>query len=92
MLVNPVFTQNFKLVSEDVYDDKVPEGYIVGQSVKSDTLVQPGTEIVIYVSKGKQQVVLPSVVGYDYAEAEKRLTELGFKCIEKGDLRGQLPQ
>ena len=83
VLVNPVFTQNFKLVSEDVYDDKVPEGYIVGQSVKSDTLVQPGTEIVIYVSKGKQQVVLPSVVGYDYAEAEKRLTELGFKCIKK---------
>ena len=61
----------------------MPEGYIVGQSVKSDTLVQPGTEIVIYVSKGKQQVVLPSVVGYDYAEAEKRLTELGFKCIKK---------
>lgn len=83
VLVNPVFTQKFKLVSEEIYDDTVPEGYIIDQSVKADSLVTPGTEVVLYVSKGKKQVVLPNVVGYDYEEAEKRLTELGFECVRK---------
>lgn len=83
VLVNPVFTQKFKLVSEEVYDDTVPEGYIIRQSIKADTLVRPGTEIILYVSKGKQQIVLPNVKGYDYEEAEKRLTELGFECVKK---------
>lgn len=83
VLVNPVFTQKFKLVSEEVYDDTVPEGYIIRQSINADTLVRPGTEIILYVSKGKQQIVLPDVKGYDYEEAEKRLTELGFECVKK---------
>lgn len=88
VLVNPVFTQKFKLVSEEVYDDTVPEGYIVNQSVKADSLVTPGTEIILYVSKGKKQVVLPNVVGYDYDEAVERLTQLGFECVKKEVTQG----
>ena len=67
-------------VSIDVNNDEISEGYIVTQSIAADTMVQPGTTITLYVSKGKEKIVLPDVAGYDYEEAEKRLTELGFVC------------
>lgn len=77
---NPVFKANFKFEAQYVNNDEINEGYIVTQSIAADTMVQPGTTITLYVSKGKEKIVLPDVKGYDYEEAEKRLTELGFVC------------
>jgi serine/threonine-protein kinase len=77
---NPVFKANFKFEAQYVNNDEINEGYIVTQSIAADTMVQPGTTITLYVSKGKEKIVLPDVKGYDYEEAEKRLTELGFIC------------
>lgn len=77
---NPVFKANFKFEAQYVNNDEISEGYIVTQSIAADTMVQPGTTITLYVSKGKEKIVLPDVAGYDYEEAEKRLTELGFVC------------
>lgn len=77
---NPVFKANFKFEAEYVNNDEIDEGYIVTQSIAKDTMVQPGTTITLYVSKGEEKIELPNIVGYDYEEAEKRLTELGFVC------------
>ncbi len=77
---NPVFKANFKFEAEYVNNDEISEGYIVTQSIAKDTMVQPGTTIVLYVSKGEEKIILPDVAGNDYEEAEKRLTELGFVC------------
>lgn len=77
---NPVFKANFTFEAEYVNNDEIDEGYIVTQSIAKDTMVPPGTTIILYVSKGEEKIELPNVVGYDYEEAEKRLTELGFVC------------
>ncbi|MBR4858140.1 MAG: PASTA domain-containing protein, partial [Clostridia bacterium] len=78
---NPVFAQNFEFGDpEYVYDDEVAEGYIIGQSIQPNEMVTPGTKITLYVSKGKEEIILPNVVGSDYEEAVLRLEELGFVC------------
>ena len=79
---NPVFNQNFVFREEGIYNDEIAVGYVVTQSIAPDTMVTPGTEIVLYVSKGEEKIVLPDVSGSDYEEAAARLTELGFK-VEK---------
>lgn len=86
---NPVFMQNFKFGDpEYVYDEEVAEGYIVGQSIQPDETVTPGTQIILYVSKGKEEIVLPNVIGSDYEEAAVRLEELGFVCKKSETSQG----
>ncbi|MBQ2847635.1 MAG: PASTA domain-containing protein [Clostridia bacterium] len=86
---NPVFMQNFEFGDpEYVYDDEVAEGYIVGQSVQPEEMVEPGTKITLYVSKGKEEIVLPNVIGSDYEEAVARLEELGFVCSKSETSHG----
>ncbi len=78
---NPVFSKNFVFGDPQyVYDDEVAEGYIVGQSVQPNEMVAPGTTIILYVSKGSEEIILPNVVGSDYEEAAARLEELRFVC------------
>lgn len=79
---NPVFNQNFVFKEEGIYNDSIAVGYVVTQSIAPDTMVTPGTEITLYVSKGEEKIVLPDVSGSDYEEAAARLEELGFK-VEK---------
>ncbi len=76
----PAFYNNFKFKEEPVFNEEIAKGYVVTQSIAPETMVPKGTEIVLYVSKGEEQIVLPDVTGSDYEEAAARLTELGFEC------------
>ena len=84
---NPVFSDNFTFEPNYVYDDEVDPGYIIDQSIKSGERVAKKTKIILTVSKGVEEIVLPNVVGSDYEEAAARLTELGFVCekVETSD-------
>lgn len=75
---NPVFNSSFEIEKEEIFSETVPKGYIVSQSIEPDKMVDSGTKIILYVSKGKEVVVLPNVENTDYDEAEARLSELGF--------------
>lgn len=75
---NPVFVKNFDFVAEYVYSNDVESGYVIDQSPKADQMVAPGTKVTLYVSKGKEIITLPNVVGSDYEEAKLRLEEIGF--------------
>ncbi len=77
---NPVFTKNFEFVEQYVYSEDVETGYVVNQSIAAGEKVPAGTKITLSVSKGREEIVLPDVVGSDYEEAVLRLEELGFKC------------
>ena len=77
---NPVFYSNFKFKEEPVFNEEIAKGYVVTQSIEPNSMVPKGTEIVLYVSKGEEQIVLPDVTGSDFEEAAARLEELGFKC------------
>lgn len=80
---NPVFTKNFKFTEEPIYNKDIAVGYVVSQSIAPNSTVAPGTEIILYVSKGEETIVLPDVVSSDFEEASARLTELGFTVIRK---------
>ncbi len=77
---NPVFTNNFTFREEPVYNEEIAEGYVVNQSIQPESMVPKKTEIVLYVSKGEETIVLPDVTGSDYEEAVARLEEIGFVC------------
>lgn len=77
---NPVFYNNFRFKEEPVFNNDIAKGYVVTQSIEPNSMVPKGTEIVLYVSKGEEQIVLPDVTGSDYEEAVARLEELGFVC------------
>lgn len=89
---NPVFDKNFDFEPIYEYREDIESGYIFNQSPAADTMVAPGTKITLYVSKGKEVITLPNVVGTDFEEAELRLKELGFnvKKIEVSD--GSYPE
>lgn len=79
---NPVFNSNLKIKAQEIYSSDVNSGYVITQSIDPDTMVSKGTEIVLYVSKGKEKIVLPDVTGANYDEAYARLTELGFEVVK----------
>jgi serine/threonine-protein kinase len=63
---------------DDVNSDTVPTGQVVSQTPDQGTLFR-GDTVTVVVSKGPPMVQVPGVVGRPVAEAEKALTDLGFK-------------
>ncbi|MCR5304747.1 MAG: Stk1 family PASTA domain-containing Ser/Thr kinase [Lachnospiraceae bacterium] len=67
------------VIKEYETSDKA-EGTVLSASVEAGTLVEPGTEIELTVSKAKDQgIELPDVTGLTQAEARATLEELGFE-------------
>ena len=64
---------------EDVYSADYEEGKISSQSITEGTVVTEGKKVIVYVSKGKKDGVVPTIVGMDYKEAEKYLKSYGFE-------------
>lgn len=76
---NAVFSSNFSFEIQYTYSDTVAKNYIVGQSIDAGKEVPVGSTVVLYVSKGKEQITLPEdIVGSNYDDAYARLTALGF--------------
>lgn len=65
------------LLIEEEYDDYVPEGIIISQSIKAEEKVKKGTEITLVVSKGKM-IVIPNFSGYTKERATALASELGI--------------
>ena len=88
---NPVFYNNFKFKEEPVFNKDIAKGYVVSQNIAPETMVPKGSEIILYVSKGEEMIVLPNVVGMDFEEAAARLEGLGFVCnridVSEGNYR-----
>lgn len=64
-------------VSEDWSQD-VAEGLVVSASLAEGELVKRDTAVNLVVSKGREPLTVPDVVGKSREEAEKILTEAGF--------------
>jgi eukaryotic-like serine/threonine-protein kinase len=62
----------------DQYDDTMPKGNVLSTEPPKGTVVPPGTEIVVKVSKGKAPISVPNVVGKDLSEAQQTLQGLGL--------------
>ena len=76
---NPVWSQDFKFEPSYEYNDQYSEGEIFSQSPKAHTKINKGSTIVLKVSKGIEQVLLPQLVGITSTDAQKQLSDAGFK-------------
>ena len=63
------------LTVEEQYDDYVPKGTIISQSVKAQEKVKKGTAVVLAVSKGKM-ITIPSFSGYTKEKATAYAAQL----------------
>ena len=63
----------------DAYDDTMPSGNVLATDPAKDTLVAPGTEVVVKVSKGKAPISVPNVIGSDLATAQQKLQDMGLQ-------------
>lgn len=70
------FTTDIK----ELYNDSIPEGYVISTEPKAGTLAPVGSTVIIYVSKGPEikYTTVPSLVGKDEISAWNALSEAGL--------------
>ncbi len=77
---NELQGDGFKVAVKDVYTDEMRQGLVVSTSPEKGTPVDPGSTITISVSRGREQVKIPSVsVGMTFEEAADKLEDAGFE-------------
>ena len=60
------------------YSDTVAKGNVIGIDVAEGAVIRPGDPISLAISKGKEQIAVPDVVGMTWDKAKKALTDAGF--------------
>ena len=70
-------------VIEEVFNDKIPKGYVIETDPKAGVEVKRGAGIRIIVSKGIEQIPMTNFVGKTGEEALNTLVDVGFKVIPK---------
>ncbi len=64
---------------EEAFHDTVAAGVVISQDPPKDASVKRGASVSIVVSKGRQPIPVPNLVGKNADEATKTLTGLGLK-------------
>ena len=64
---------------QEVYSPDEEEGRITSQSPSKDSKVTEGKVIIVNISLGKKDGVVPDLVGKDYKAAKRELESYGFK-------------
>ena len=67
------------------YSDTVPKGNVIGIDVADGAILRPGDPISLTISKGKEQIAVPDLVGQLWSDAKKALTDAGFSIKFKND-------
>lgn len=70
-------------VVDEVFNDKIPKGYVIGTDPASGTQVKRGAGIRLIVSKGIEQIALVNFSNKSGEEAINTLTDSGFKVSPK---------
>ena len=70
---------DIQLQAEEVYSDEIPTGLICDQGVAVDAEVAKGEIVTVQISKGLEQLIVPSVVGMEQQDAVDSLKNAGFK-------------
>ena len=65
-------------VERTLFDNEVPAGYVISQDPLAGRSVKKQREILVWVSKGAEEVEMPSVLGLAPREARLNLTQSGF--------------
>ena len=70
-----------QVTTREEYSSTVKEGFVISQTPPSGTEVQEGTVVTLVISKGKQTVTMPYVVGYTSSSAQDMLQNLGLSVV-----------
>lgn len=76
-----IVLQNHRLrltIEAKVFDNKVPENYIISQDPKPNRMKKENQYVSVRVSKGPEYVNMPSFLGQSSREALLNLTQFGF--------------
>ena len=73
-----------QITIENEYSDSIASGAVTRVDPGVGSTVEAGTAVTIWVSTGKQQVSVPSVVGMSYANAKSLLESYGFQVTVSG--------
>ena len=84
--------------TRDIFSDK-PTGTVTAQDPKGGTSVVKGSTVRINISKGQQNIGIPSVIGLSFDRAAEQLRQAGFTAVRedvdssepKGRIIGQDP-
>jgi serine/threonine-protein kinase len=68
------------------WSEKVAEGQIISQDPKAGTSVKRGMAVSVVVSKGRQPITVPAVVGADAGAAAAAITKAGLKPARADDV------
>ncbi len=89
------------LTEEEAYSEEVAEGHVISQSLQSGERVNHSTPITLTVSKGREPMAVPNMVGEEEADAVAAIenaeltasTEYAFSdTIAKGVVIDQVPK
>ncbi len=83
IISNETFTRNFVFKFKQSPSDTVEKGGIISQNATVGESVPVGTEIILVVSTGIEQIVVTDVLGKSYDEAKKILTESGLNVVKE---------
>mgnify|MGYP001131543825 CR=1 FL=1 len=73
-----------QITIENEYSDSIASGAVTRVDPGVGSTVEAGTAGTIWVSTGKQQISVPSVVGMSYANAKSLLESYGFRVYDLG--------
>ena len=68
------------------WSEKVPEGAIISQDPKAGSSVKRGVSVSVVVSKGRQPITVPKVVGAGADAASATITKAGLKAARGDDV------
>ncbi|MDI6601399.1 MAG: Stk1 family PASTA domain-containing Ser/Thr kinase [Thermoanaerobacteraceae bacterium] len=60
------------------YDDIIPENQVISQNPAANEEIESGSQVNLYVSKGKEKITMINIVGKTLDDAEKLLAENGI--------------
>ncbi len=75
-----MYTASFHLVKVEQPSSTVEAGLVISQSVPANTTVKEGSDIILYVSTGPEQITVPDVTGLTYEAAVQVLAAQGLIC------------
>jgi serine/threonine-protein kinase len=73
----------FRVDEEERFDDTVPHDHVIATQPPEGTPLDKGSTVTLVVSKGPEQVEVPSEVGKSLDDARNELENLGFKVSVK---------
>ncbi|MCQ2493386.1 MAG: Stk1 family PASTA domain-containing Ser/Thr kinase, partial [Lachnospiraceae bacterium] len=71
--------EGFSVTKKEEYSSTVEEGYVISQDPAAADNIPSGSQIVLIVSKGKENIKVPNLLGLTEEEATVCLVEYGLK-------------